>query len=72
MTDFLLLESGDFLFQENGDKIILVWTAPVPTPTSTTRLSAGWFGIPSLRKKILEEKQKVYIKPFIDDLRNGI
>ena len=69
INDLLLMEDGDYLLQENGDKIILVFIAPPPAVTPIKRLSAAWFGVPEMRKKVLG-KEKVYLKEdYVDKLR---
>ena len=72
MTDFLKLESGDYLLQESGSKIILEQTGP-PTPTTVVvkkKLSAGWFAIPQMRKEILKPgRTRIYASDIMNAVR---
>lgn len=70
MSDFLLLETGDYLEQENGDKIILVFVAPTPSAVTTKKKnSAAWFDIPKMRKDLAPQKEKIYLNELVQQLR---
>ena len=67
MTDFLLLENGSYLLQENGSKIILIFTAPIVT-APIKRANAFW---DFERKKYPQpqQKEKIYLNEIVKSLR---
>jgi len=71
MSDFLLLENGSYLLQEDGSKIVIVFSIPPPTPPAipTAKLSASWFAIPEMRKDLLPKKEKIYLNELVKQLR---